>query len=327
LSREEPVLSQLMVKYPFTPLSRKFFDRLPIEESFSSSEVLKQAEKRLLSSIGRVRYEPHVSELIEFSSFFVAVLVASQELYLGQNLARSESDLAKRLFIRERPVEKQAILDQCFEIKLARTGPDAATAGYGYSMRVEDYLKATAHFELKSQYWRLVNRPLSRGTVYLTENGVNDLFGDLSEKMIYGGVKNLRKVPFPRQLSQVREGLLPLLPPPKVKSTRGYLYVEDLLSHPVSDGRHRLTWLVLAPYLINVKKLEEDQAVEKIRSFVAAKGETSAMKRFIEYNVKRAKRNGLMPPTLGKLKAEHPDIYALLPKEITQRYRPATAGN
>jgi hypothetical protein len=321
LSREEPVLSQLMVKYPFTPLSRKFFDRLSIEESFSSSEVLRQAENRLLSSIGRIRYEPHVSELIEFSSFFVAVLVASQELYLGQRLARSESDLAKRLFIKEKPLEKQIILHDCFEIKLSRTGSD--TVGYGYSMHVEDYLKATAHFELKSQYWRLVNRPLSGGIVYLTENGVNDLFGDLSEKMIYGGVKNLRKVPFPKQLSQVREELLPFLPPPKVKSTRGYLYVEDLLNHPVSDGRHRLTWLVLAPYLINVKNLEEDQAVEKIRSFVAAKGETSAMKRFIEYNVKRAKRNGLMPPTLGKLKAEHPDIYALLPKEITQRYKPA----
>ena len=61
--------------------------------------------------------------------------------------------------------------------------------------------------------------------------------------------------------------------------------------------------------------------MEKIRAFVAAKGETSSMKRFIEYNVKRAKRNGLMPPTLSKLKAEHPDIYALLPKEMTQRYR------
>jgi hypothetical protein len=133
LSREEPVLSQLMVKYPFTPLSRKFFDRLPIEGSFSSSEVLRQAESRLLSSIGRVRYEPHVSELIEFSSFFVAVLVASQELYLGGRLARSESDLAKRLFIKETPLEKQVILDQCFGIKLMRTGPDSA--GYGYSMR------------------------------------------------------------------------------------------------------------------------------------------------------------------------------------------------
>jgi hypothetical protein len=308
-----------MVRYPFTPFSRRFFDKLSIEESFSSSEVLRQAENRLLSSIGRVRYEPHMSELIEFSSFFVAALVASQEVYLGQKFARAESDSAKRLFIREKPMEKQVLLRDCFDVKLTRLGPEVT--GYEYSMRVEDYLKATTHFELKSQFWRLVNRPLSKGVVYLAENGVNDLFGDLSEKMIYGGVKNLRKVPFPKQLTQVRETLLPFLPPPMVKSTRGYLYVEDLLSHPVSDGRHRLTWLVLAPYLVNVKKLEEEQAVEKIRAFVAAKGETSAMKRFIEYNVKRAKRNGLMPPTLSKLKAEHPDIYALLPKEMTQRYR------
>jgi hypothetical protein len=321
LSREEPALTQLMVKYPFTPVSRKFFDKLPIEESFSSSEVLRQAENRLLAAVGRVRYEPHMSELIEFSSFFVAALVASQEPYLGQKFAKTESDLAKRLFIKEKPLDKQVILSDCFEVRVSRQG--SGTSGYGYSMKVEDYLRATTHFELKSQYWRLANRPLSKGVVYLTENGINDLFGDLSEKMIYGGVKNLRKVPFPKQLSSVREGLVTFLPPPNVKPGRGFLYVEDLLAHPVPDGRHRLTWLVLAPYLINVKKLEEEQAVEKIRNFVAAKGETSAMRRFIEYNVKRAKRNGLMPPTLAKLKAEHPDVYSLLPKEITQRYRPA----
>jgi len=321
LSREEPALTQLMVKYPFTPGSRKFFDKLPIEESFSSSEVLTQAENRLLGSLGRVRYEPHMSELIEFSSFFVAALVASQEPLLGQKFAKAESETAKRLFIMEKPLDKQVILNDCFEVRVARQG--SGTPGYGYSMKVEDYLRATTHFELKSQYWRLANRPLSKGVVYLTENGVNDLFGDLSEKMIYGGVKNLRKVPFPKQLAPVREDLLSVLPPPSVKSGRGFLYVEDLLSHPVPDGRHRLTWLVLAPYLVNVKNLEEEQAVEKIRAFVAAKGETSAMRRFIEYNVKRAKRNGLMPPTLAKLKAEHPDVYSLLPKEITQRYRPA----
>jgi hypothetical protein len=78
---------------------------------------------------------------------------------------------------------------------------------------------------------------------------------------------------------------------------------------------------VLAPYLVNVKNLEENDAVDRIRAFVAAKGETSSMKRFIEYNVKRAKRNGLMPPTLSKLKAEHPDIYSLLPREVVQRYK------
>ena len=106
------------------------------------------------------------------------------------------------------------------------------------------------------------------------------------------------------------------MPSPKPKTNKGYLYVEDLLAHPVSDGRHRLTWLVLAPYLVNVKKLDDEQAIEKIRAFVAAAGETSAMRRFVEYNVRRARRNGLLPPRFSTLKTEHPDIYWLLPKEV-----------
>ena len=67
---------------------------------------------------------------------------------------------------------------------------------------------------------------------------------------------------------------------------------------------------------MNVKKLESDDAIEKIRGFVSVAGETRDMKRFVEYNVRRARRNGLLPPTLSTLKAEHPDLYVLLPKEV-----------
>lgn len=317
MSQGEPALSQLMVRYPFTPASRKFFDKLPIEESFSSSEVLRQAESRLLSAIKRQRYERHMSELIEFSSFFVSALIASQDQFLGQKFAETESAHARDYFAAERQQDKSAIVRDCFEIRFSRSELSA----YAYSMPVVEYLRGSTKFELKSQKWKLVNRPLGGGTVYFTENDIDDFFGDLSEKMIYGGVKNLRKVAFPKQLVAIRDEIIPYLPPPKVKSTRGYLYIEDLLKNPVSDGRHRLTWLVLAPYMVNVKNLEEGDAVDRIRAFVAARGETSSMKRFIEYNVKRAKRNGLMPPTLSKLRAEHPDVYSLLPREIVQKYK------
>ena len=314
-----------MVKYPFTPQSRRFFDKLPIEESFSSSEVLRQTEGRLLSALGRLRYEPHLSELIEFSSFFVAALVASQDSYLGQKFAEKEGEYAKRRFITERPYDKPAILAECFGVKLSVLPQPAG--GYAFAMPVEDFMASTTRYELtKLQRWKLVNQALQRGVVYLTDNGANDLLGDLSERTVYEGVKNLRKVAFPKLLIPVRDAVLPYLPPPKVKSTRGYLYCEELLSHPVADGRHRLTWLVLAPYLVNVKKVEEEDAVEKIRSFVAAKGETRAMKRFIEYNVRRAKRNGLMPPTLNKLKMMHPDVYSLLPREVIQKYGKNPSG-
>jgi hypothetical protein len=130
------------------------------------------------------------------------------------------------------------------------------------------------------------------------------------------GVRNLRRASFPKQLQGTKSRVMQYVPVQRAKTGRSYLYVEDLLKHPVSDGRHRLVWLVLAPYLVNVKKVEDGEAIEKIRAFVAVAGETSGLKRFVEYNVHRARRNGLMPPTFSTLKTEHPDIYALLPKEV-----------
>jgi len=68
--------------------------------------------------------------------------------------------------------------------------------------------------------------------------------------------------------------------------------------------------------LVNIKKIDDNQAVEVIRNYVSVAGESSDMKRFVEYNVKRARRNGLLPPTLSTLRNEHPDLYSLLPPEV-----------
>jgi hypothetical protein len=175
----------------------------------------------------------------------------------------------------------------------------------------------TSKLELgKNTKWKLVRQDLDGGIIRMGDNLLNDFFGDCARAVISDGVRNFRKAPFPKELVKMRDRVLQFVPSPKPKTNKGYLYVEDLLAHPVSDGRHRLTWLVLAPYLVNVNKLDDEQAIEKIRAFVAAAGETSAMRRFIEYNVRRARRNGLLPPTFSTLKTEHPDIYWLLPKEV-----------
>lgn len=233
MPQEDPVLSQMMIRYPFTPSSRRFFDKLPIEESFSSAEVLRQAENRLLGAIKRHRYEKHISELIEFSSFFVSALIASQDQFLGQKFSEMESGTPKDFFASERTQDKPAILRECFDVRILLSDMPS----YMYSIPVVDYLRGTTKFEMRSQRWKLVNLPLDKGIVYLSENDVNDFFGDLSEKMIYGGVKNLRKATFPKQLEGIRERIVPYLPPQKVRSTRGYLYIEELLGHPVADGQ------------------------------------------------------------------------------------------
>lgn len=315
MPREAPLLSDLELRYPFAPRSRKFFESIPVEDGLASKDVTRQTEARLLSSLGRTRYESSMSELVEFSSFFAAALVASQDPVLASRFSKKEAERAKWFFTKETKDAKVVVMHECFGalIQVVERDDDRAA----YSVPFESYLALASKYELvKNPVWKLARQELDRGIVQLTDNMLNDFFGDCTVAAIAEGVRNLRKAPFPRQLLGVKEDVIQYVPSPKPRTNKGYLYVEELLAHPVSDGRHRLTWLVLAPYLVNVKKLDDEQAIEKIRAFVQAAGETSSMRRFIEYNVRRARRNGLLPPTISTLKTEHPDLYWLLPKEI-----------
>jgi len=314
LSDPSTALSDLELRYPFAPKSREFFESIPMDERLTSAEVVKQAEVRLLGSLGRGRYEPHISELIEFSSFFAAALVASQEGYLVSKFARSEGDRAKQFFLGEDPRTKARTVEGCFGLR-ADVLVDAGR-GSTYSMGFQDYLAVVSRLELAKQpKWKLTRQALQDGKVFMSDNLLNDFFGDCAQQAVAAGARNLRRAVFPKQLTEVRNAVMRYVPAQKGQQKKGYSYVDGLLEHPVSDGRHRLVWMVLAPYLVNVKKLEEAEAIEKIRAFVSVAGETADMRRFVEYNVRRARRNGLLPPTLSTLKSEHPDLYSLLPRE------------
>ena len=310
-----PLLSDLELRYPFAPRSRKFFESIPVEEGLASRDVVGQTQNRLLSSLGRAKYEPHISELVEFSSFFAAALVASQDPVLTSRFSKKEAERAKEYFMREESGAKIEAFAECFGVTFSRVESQERPA---YSVPFEGYLSLVSKHELgKIPKWKLARQELDKGTIRVSDNLLNDLFGDCALAAISEGVRNLRKAPFPKQLLAVKMEVIQYAPSPKPRTNKGYLYVETLLEHPVSDGRHRITWLILAPYMVNVKKLDDDEAIERIRRFVAAAGETSAMRRFIEYNVRRARRNGLLPPTFSTLKTEHPDIFWLLPKEVT----------
>jgi non-catalytic primase subunit PriX-like protein len=307
-----PALTDLELRYPFIAQSRTFFESIPIEDGFASKEVVRQAESRLLNALGRAPYEPHLSELVEFSSFFAAAMVASQDGFLTSKFARKEGERSRGYFAKESYSSKVSTMEACFSARVGLV--ESGGQQPGYSMGFEEYLALATKAELtKSPRWKLARQSLEEGVVYLSDNLLNDFFGECAQSAIAEGTKNLRRAPFPRSLIDVRGGLLRFVPAQKAKSTKGYAYVDELLKRPVSDGRHRLVWLVLAPYLVNVRKLEDVEAIDKIRAFVSVAGETRDLKRFVEYNVRRARRNGLMPPTLSTLKAEHPDIYSLLP--------------
>ena len=115
------MLSDLELRYPFAPKSRKFFESIPVEEGLASREIITQTESRLLSALGRMKYEPHISELIEFSSFFAAALVASQDPVLALRFSKKEAERAKQFFIKEAPANKVVAISECFGLQARQT--------------------------------------------------------------------------------------------------------------------------------------------------------------------------------------------------------------
>src|SRR5712691_10833731 len=146
LSQKGPVLTDLLVRYPWVHYSRAFFDSIPIEESFSSDEVLRQAEMRLMNALGRMNYEPHITELMEFSSFFVSAFVACQDGSLASRFARKEAERSRELFKEERTEDKGIVMRECFGIRLKREGE--GDSRYDYSSAFEDYLSHMSKYEL-----------------------------------------------------------------------------------------------------------------------------------------------------------------------------------
>ena len=76
-----------------------------------------------------------------------------------------------------------------------------------------------------------------------------------------------------------------------------YAYIEELLKHPVSDGRHRILWLILAPYFVNILNLPSIEAEAHITEYLKrcdAAEPTDALGK-VGYFVEYSKRTELMP--------------------------------
>lgn len=104
-------------------------------------------------------------------------------------------------------------------------------------------------------------------------------------------------------------------------SGSGYDYIAKLLTHPVDDGRHRILWMVISPYVANVmKNMTREKALDIVRIYLKLCNELDPTDAYNEekivYYVERAKRDGLMPPHLETIKNSDPDLYAIITKAI-----------
>lgn len=81
----------------------------------------------------------------------------------------------------------------------------------------------------------------------------------------------------------------------KGRNKKSYKWIEKLLKTPYSDGRHRITDLVLMPYLANVKNLSKKRAINKIREWFKICNYSKLTKSYLEKQFGYVKRRKLNP--------------------------------
>ncbi|MDQ3840882.1 MAG: DNA primase noncatalytic subunit PriX, partial [Thermoproteota archaeon] len=92
-------------------------------------------------------------------------------------------------------------------------------------------------------------------------------------------------------------------------------WIERLLQTPLSDYRKYSIWRILSPYLLNIRKLPEEEVTDIIRDWLNRCNQLRRLdfnyKQKIKDGIDGAKR-GYLPISLAKLKEENSGLYLML---------------
>ncbi|HVC27219.1 MAG TPA: hypothetical protein VND40_03570 [Nitrososphaerales archaeon] len=326
-----------LVKYPFLRSARDFLLTYPLDEVVKSvyKPILDQARYRLtlakdnpsfdIQNVRKLGYQSYErwsgdtkspDDVIEFYSYFVAVLASKNEPFLTQALARTEAARAHAFFVKEKPPQQMiALFNEAAGLRF-KVGFETLRGGEVRTVIAcpfENYLDVATEYELtREPRWQLVNMRLRDGFVYFSVNNIKDLFAALVQGLMISGMRSLRSAPAPDFVRVLVDEFRPLIPRPAPRQQNQFDYIKRLLEHPITDGRHRVIWLILAPYFTTVRGMDEASAADAVLAYI---GDTR-YRQFIRYNVRRAMRGGLFPLSEQSIRQKHPDIMAVLPKGV-----------
>ena len=120
----------------------------------------------------------------------------------------------------------------------------------------------------RSEELSLAKQELDKGLVYLSRESALKLM----ENAIADEIRKKLPIPpseLPRRIIEESKSVkLPKINT-RVEIREGsYRWIEQILSNPLPDIRHRTVNLILAPYLVNIKGMSEEDAVNIITEFI-----------------------------------------------------------
>ena len=303
-------------RYPISITAKKEIGKLQISDM--ATDTVKALAKVWISDLIDRREHKTKGTDDDPLSFFVTSFVVSRFDKLSYRFAVTEANRMKTYFRNDRE-DRVAIFADCFGETFENAGRDKNRQEL-LAIPVERYLALIGKYNLASNNTlKLVNQDLKTGTVYIQYDHLPEIFYEATKHQLLEGLKNFKQRPTPNNLQDLSNDTTTKLPEEKNKTEHNnqkYAYIEELLAKPVKDGRHRLLWMVLTPYLITIKGLTNEDATTKLVDYSKKSGDKRDLKTVVLENIRRVNHNHLLPPTLYTLKKRHPDIYEILPPEI-----------
>jgi len=198
-----------LAKYPFLKQTIEYVKNLELDIkdlSEPDDPVVRRAEDRLQEALLFAAITRRSKkEDVEILSFPIAVLMASatKDPLIKRRYALAE---AKRVYnlLRTEPDEKITKIAENFQWKIIRTNPNEKTP-YQFKIHYTEYLKNTT--SLRGKKWKLVNRLLNNGYVYITRTEAARLLAEEVRKHIEKRMENKDLPELPENITKKVESI------------------------------------------------------------------------------------------------------------------------
>jgi len=196
-----------LAKYPFLKETTEYVKNLDfkIEDVTSPTfaDMLKRAQERIENAIvNTLTGKRHKKDEIEILSFPISIMLitATQNPFIKKRYALAEAKQAYEEMQQE-TTEKLLAIARNFGWNIKRN--DNPSIANEFILNFADYLRNTTH--LREDNWKLINRPLSKGNVYLTKKETARLLSEEIRRHIEKRLENKDLPTLPTAITEIAE--------------------------------------------------------------------------------------------------------------------------
>jgi len=263
-----PLTKDDLAKYPFLLQAQNYIKQLnlTIQELTETPQIIKHAQQHITASFDATPPQPPKNPEIEIASFPVATMMvaAINDKYLKKRYALHE---AKKIHehLKQEPQETILEIANFFKWNVETIPPE--TKAYPFTLHFTNYLQNTT--TLQQTEWKLINRQLNKGKVYLTQHEATRLLQEEIRKHIEAKL-DTKVSTLPPEVKETveklkntftaRKGAIKLEEYPKTVDLEAFPPCIKSLYNSISTGHHlsHIGRFTLTTFLVNIGMTAEN---------------------------------------------------------------------